>query len=70
MRYLWCECAHDVLDIFQPLFEATIDPASHPEVHYFLQQISGFDSVDDESRPESDFSEGSPCVCCVVFLTN
>ncbi|XP_063065701.1 AMP deaminase 2 [Engraulis encrasicolus] len=39
-------------NIFVPLFEATIDPASHPELHLFLQHVVGFDSVDDESKPE------------------
>jgi len=43
----------DFLDnIFGPLFEATRDPQSHPEMHLFLQQVIGFDSVDDESLPE------------------
>ena len=40
------------LDVFQPLFEVTKDPSSHPELHVFLQRIVGFDSVDDESKPE------------------
>jgi len=37
-----------------PLFEATNDPESHPYLHRFLHQVSGFDSVDDESKPEPD----------------
>lgn len=40
-------------NIFGPLFEITIDPKSNPALHYFLNAIVGFDSVDDESRPES-----------------
>ncbi|KAM7402083.1 hypothetical protein PAMP_017353 [Pampus punctatissimus] len=39
-------------NIFLPLFEVTINPRSHPELHLFLQQVVGFDSVDDESKPE------------------
>ncbi|XP_036007158.1 AMP deaminase 2 isoform X2 [Fundulus heteroclitus] len=39
-------------NIFMPLFEATIDPGSHPELHLFLEHVVGFDSVDDESKPE------------------
>jgi adenosine deaminase len=39
-------------NIFKPLFEATIDPSSHPFLHKFLQHVVGFDSVDDESVPE------------------
>ncbi|XP_047641054.1 AMP deaminase 2 isoform X5 [Phacochoerus africanus] len=40
-------------NIFLPLFEATIHPASHPELHLFLEHVDGFDSVDDESKPEN-----------------
>uniref|UniRef100_A0A673WPR4 AMP deaminase n=1 Tax=Salmo trutta TaxID=8032 RepID=A0A673WPR4_SALTR len=39
-------------NIFMPLFEVTIDPANHRELHLFLQHVVGFDSVDDESKPE------------------
>ncbi|KAK9685742.1 AMP deaminase [Basidiobolus ranarum] len=41
-----------VHNIFQPLFEVTKDPSSHPELHVFLQRVVGFDSVDDESKTE------------------
>lgn len=47
------ESFKDVLiNIFQPLFEVTQNPRSHPELHVFLQRVVGFDSVDDESKPE------------------
>lgn len=39
-------------DVFQPLFEVTKDPRSHPELHVFLQRVVGIDSVDDESKAE------------------
>jgi len=39
--------------LFQPLFEVSIDPSSHPDLHKFLQYVTGFDSVDDESKPEN-----------------
>ncbi|XP_031660176.1 AMP deaminase 2 [Oncorhynchus kisutch] len=39
-------------NIFMPLFEVTIDPTNHRELHLFLQHVVGFDSVDDESKPE------------------
>ena len=39
-------------DIFGPLFEVTKNPKSHPKLHIFLQRVIGFDSVDDESKPE------------------
>ena len=41
-----------VINIFQPLFEVTGDPTSHPKLHIFLQKVVGFDTVDDESKPE------------------
>ncbi|KAH9878985.1 putative zinc finger protein [Plenodomus biglobosus] len=41
-----------IVNIFQPLFEVTKDPTSHPKLHIFLQRVIGFDSVDDESKIE------------------
>ncbi|KAF8073956.1 AMP deaminase [Lyophyllum atratum] len=41
-----------VVNVFQPLFEVTKDPTSHPELHIFLQRVVGFDTVDDESKVE------------------
>ncbi|KAJ1984547.1 AMP deaminase [Dimargaris verticillata] len=41
-----------VRNIFQPLFEVTQNPQSHPKLHVFLQRVVGFDSVDDESKAE------------------
>lgn len=44
----------DILkNIFEPLFEATICPSKHPELNAWLQYVSGFDSVDDESKHEN-----------------
>lgn len=46
-------CFEDMIkNIFEPLFEVTQDPTSHPELHVFLQRVVGFDSVDDESKSE------------------
>jgi len=43
----------EMLDnIFRPLFEVTVDPSSHPDLHLFLQLVVSFDSVYDESLPE------------------
>ena len=39
-------------NVFKPLFEATLDPQGHPELTEFLTQVTGFDSVDDESKPD------------------
>lgn len=48
------ESFQETLDnIFLPLFEATNEPEKHPELHKFLQYVIGFDSVDDESKPEN-----------------
>ena len=41
-----------IINIFQPLFEVTQDPSSHPKLHIFLQRVIGIDSVDDESKIE------------------
>jgi AMP deaminase len=41
-----------VKNVFQPLFEVTQNPNSHPKLHIFLQRVIGFDSVDDESKAE------------------
>ncbi|XP_064650664.1 AMP deaminase 2-like isoform X3 [Lineus longissimus] len=44
----------DLLDnLFLPLFEVTNDPNSHPDLHKFLQYVTGLDSVDDESKAET-----------------
>ncbi len=40
------------LDVFEPLFEVTQNPSKYPKLHIFLQRVVGFDSVDDESKPE------------------
>ncbi|XP_053108282.1 AMP deaminase 3 isoform X3 [Hemicordylus capensis] len=48
-------------NIFLPLFEATINPLNHKELHLFLKYVTGFDSVDDESKHSDHmFSEKSP----------
>ncbi len=41
-----------VRNLFEPLFEVTKDPSSHPKLHIFLHRVIGFDSVDDESKVE------------------
>lgn len=46
-------------NIFQPLFEVSNDPRTHPELHQFLQYVIGFDSVDDESKPENPIIDAS-----------
>ncbi|CAI5440793.1 unnamed protein product [Caenorhabditis angaria] len=53
----------ELLDnIFTPLFEVTNDPTTHPELHLFLKQVSGIDSVDDESKHEFvHFDRSTPC---------
>ncbi|OLL26247.1 AMP deaminase [Neolecta irregularis DAH-3] len=41
-----------IKNLFQPLFEVSQDPSTHPKLHVFLQRVIGFDSVDDESKAE------------------
>lgn len=46
----------DMLDnIFEPLFEITMNPEKDPKLSCFLEQLVGFDSVDDESQREHQF---------------
>eukprot|EP00803_Ostreobium_quekettii_P007072 evm.model.scf_2483.1 EVM.evm.TU.scf_2483.1 scf_2483:1820-9003(+) len=47
-------------NIFQPLFDVTRDPETHPQLHVFLKQVVGFDMVDDESKPERRAGKKSP----------
>ena len=37
-------------NIFQPIFEATLNPEENENIHIFLSNIGGFDYVDDESK--------------------
>ncbi|CAH1982249.1 unnamed protein product [Acanthoscelides obtectus] len=53
----------EVIDnIFLPLFEVTAKPSTHPDLYKFLQYVIGFDSVDDESKPERNplFDKDTP----------
>ena len=36
-------------NIFGPMFEATLEPGAHPELHVLLCNLGALDSVDDES---------------------
>ncbi|XP_023137721.1 AMP deaminase 3b isoform X2 [Amphiprion ocellaris] len=48
-------------NVFLPLFEATINPQKHKAIHVFLKYVTGFDSVDDESKHcDHMFSYKSP----------
>ncbi|KAJ3596679.1 hypothetical protein NHX12_003083 [Muraenolepis orangiensis] len=48
-------------NVFLPLFEATVNPQKNKEVHVFLKYLTGFDSVDDESKHSDHmFSFSSP----------
>ncbi|CAH0594496.1 unnamed protein product [Chrysodeixis includens] len=40
-------------NLFEPLFLVSINPSSNPDLHKFLTHVIGFDSVDDESKPEN-----------------
>ena len=49
-----------ITNIFQPLFEVTLDPSKDAKLDNFLLQVSGFDCVDDESRLEQYSSSAMP----------
>eukprot|EP00727_Mastigamoeba_balamuthi_P014158 m51a1_g9365 AMP deaminase, putative (1295) ;mRNA; f:176563-182012 len=54
-------CFQDLLDnIFKPLFEVTENPDAHPALHNFLKDVSGFDSVDDESKTDIRIDRSMP----------
>ncbi|KAG5179298.1 hypothetical protein JKP88DRAFT_201107 [Tribonema minus] len=47
------DCFQDMIDrIFAPLFEVSVNPDANLPLHVFLKTVVGFDSVDDESKPE------------------
>lgn len=52
--------AEMINNIFAPLFEVTLNPESNIPLHYLLETVVGFDSVDDESRPEFGLLTGNP----------
>jgi AMP deaminase len=64
-------------NIFQPLFEVTLDPKSHPELFEFLKDVSSFDSCDDESSFEEaiknttpkNWTKGNPCYAYYMYFT-
>ncbi|XP_033909074.3 AMP deaminase 3-like isoform X2 [Acipenser ruthenus] len=48
-------------NVFLPLFEVTVNPQKNKELHLFLKYVTGFDSVDDESKHSDHmFSYNSP----------
>ncbi|KAL9658254.1 hypothetical protein ABK040_012513 [Willaertia magna] len=54
-------CFQDMLkNIFEPLFNATREPEKYADLNLLLQSIVGFDSVDDESKPEPRFHSKLP----------
>jgi len=56
-------CFADLLDnIFVPLWEVSINPASDPTLHNFLQHMSGFDSVDNEASLDYSMGQSASAV--------
>eukprot|EP00658_Telonema_sp_P-2_P058674 TRINITY_DN4719_c0_g2_i12.p1 TRINITY_DN4719_c0_g2~~TRINITY_DN4719_c0_g2_i12.p1 ORF type:complete len:548 (+),score=138.95 TRINITY_DN4719_c0_g2_i12:156-1799(+) len=52
-----------LLNVFGPLFEATLHPDQHPKLALFLCHVGFLDSVDDESKTAEDsllFRESAP----------
>ncbi|KAL8690690.1 MAG: hypothetical protein Q9218_003917 [Villophora microphyllina] len=49
-----------IVNVFQPLYEVTHNPSSHPKLHAFLHRVIGFDSVDDESKVERRYYRKFP----------
>lgn len=42
-----------ISNIFQPIFEVSVNPNANIALHSFLKTVVGFDSVDDESKRET-----------------
>ncbi|SGZ49888.1 CIC11C00000004389 [Sungouiella intermedia] len=42
-------------NLFEPLYEVSLNPKSNPKLYIFLQRVVGFDSVDDESKLDRSF---------------
>jgi len=54
-------CFADMMfNIFDPLIQVTLDPSVDPSLHYMLQQLVGFDCVDDESKMERAMERSPP----------
>ena len=49
-----------LMNMFQPLWEVSLHPAQHTKFHYFLTHVSGFDTVDDESKVDGAVSNVAP----------
>lgn len=47
-------------NVFQPLFDVTMNPQKHKNLHIFLQRVIGFDLVDDESKVERRYHRKFP----------
>lgn len=42
-------------NLFEPLYEVSLNPKLNPKLHVFLERVVGFDSVDDESKQDRSF---------------
>ncbi|KAI9009174.1 hypothetical protein DFJ74DRAFT_354560 [Hyaloraphidium curvatum] len=62
--------AEVIANVFEPLYAATKDPSVDPKLHVFLQNVIGFDSVDDESKPEKRIWRKYPLPKQWNFATN
>lgn len=49
-----------ISNIFKPLFNVTKNPNIDKKLHIFLSRVVGFDSVDDESKPEKRIHKKYP----------
>lgn len=55
------ETFEDMLtNIFEPLFEVSLNPSVNPNLAKFLEMVVGFDCVDDESQKDKNLFHKSP----------
>lgn len=43
-------------NLFNPLYQVSLNPLSNPKLHVFLQRVVGIDLVDDESKQDKPFN--------------
>eukprot|EP01062_Namystynia_karyoxenos_P037361 TRINITY_DN271_c0_g1_i1.p1 TRINITY_DN271_c0_g1~~TRINITY_DN271_c0_g1_i1.p1 ORF type:complete len:1531 (+),score=456.43 TRINITY_DN271_c0_g1_i1:65-4657(+) len=47
-------------NIFQPLWQVSVDPRSNWQLHTFLKSVAGFDSVDNEKITDAPWTKDTP----------
>lgn len=65
-----CNFQEMLENVFMPLFEVTVNPSSHPELHLFLQHVRCFPCVHGDflvAYMQPDFRGSHASVSCLVW---